>query len=631
MKFIHLEMHGFRAYREATGIDFEPGLNVFRGDNEAGKSSILRAIKASLFPPRSAPDRNACVSEGSDICRIGLEYELVAGERFRVERDLVEGQQALNAIENGKARTLATGSSEVAGLLQEQLSCDESLFTRTLMVGHEDLQLASGDELTRAMSVRIESLIGGAGKVPADKAVRRIDEVAKKLTGPRVGDIVVVEQQLAEAQVRLQRAQEQAGRLTECQRELERLETELVTLHREQQELSEGLKQARVVADLEQRKTTVDEHLDLIERSVAARDELAALEQGAAAARAMVSAQIRAETMTVRARIPIPMMIISILLVLGGGGSIYVGQKLLGGLLIGIGVILVATTVAVRIRAATIRRAAIRQEVEQRVVEFETKREQARGQVQALLKGSDKDLQERRRDMSRTQRELEAEIIRLEEFRIPQAELDARESRLGELPALVVEAERNRGGLQQETQSLSAGAAAAPDIEDEIGVMEQRLERLKTRADALRLAQQELSATIDGFRQAIGPRIAADATRRLQLVVPEYAVGLVPDGGLTFRPTRPDGQAFDRLELSDGTDDQFFFALRVALSDVLFSENMLPLLLDDPFRYSDQRRKIELHSMLQDMARMRQVLYFTLDEPEGLQVTHQLPLAGARR
>ena len=58
---------------------------------------------------------------------------------------------------------------------------------------------------------------------------------------------------------------------------------------------------------------------------------------------------------------------------------------------------------------------------------------------------------------------------------------------------------------------------------------------------------------------------------------------------------------------------------------------MLPLLLDDPFRYSDQRRKIELHSMLEDMARMRQVLYFTLDEPEGLQVTHQLPLAQARR
>jgi len=67
VKLTRLVMEGFRSYREPVEVRFEPGANVFLGRNEAGKTGILLAVQAALFPPRSALDREALVSEGSDV------------------------------------------------------------------------------------------------------------------------------------------------------------------------------------------------------------------------------------------------------------------------------------------------------------------------------------------------------------------------------------------------------------------------------------------------------------------------------------------------------------------------------------------------------------------------------------
>ena len=55
-----------------------------------------------------------------------------------------------------------------------------------------------------------------------------------------------------------------------------------------------------------------------------------------------------------------------------------------------------------------------------------------------------------------------------------------------------------------------------------------------------------------------------------------------------------------------------------------------PLLLDDPFRYADAERRASLHAMLATIAAERQVLYFTVEEPAPLTVTHRLPGIASR-
>ena len=111
---------------------------------------------------------------------------------------------------------------------------------------------------------------------------------------------------------------------------------------------------------------------------------------------------------------------------------------------------------------------------------------------------------------------------------------------------------------------------------------------------------------------------------------PGYSVALADGAGLSFVPASPDGEGFGRRQLSDGTLDQFHFAVRVALADVLLGDLRPPLLLDDPFRYADAERRQALHGLLAAIAGERQVLYFTVEDPAPLPVTHRLPVAASR-
>lgn len=62
---------------------------------------------------------------------------------------------------------------------------------------------------------------------------------------------------------------------------------------------------------------------------------------------------------------------------------------------------------------------------------------------------------------------------------------------------------------------------------------------------------------------------------------------------------------------SAGTLDQLFFACRLGLTDALSGDSRVPLLLDDPFVYSDEVRLREAMKLLSKVAEHTQVLYFT--------------------
>lgn len=71
---------------------------------------------------------------------------------------------------------------------------------------------------------------------------------------------------------------------------------------------------------------------------------------------------------------------------------------------------------------------------------------------------------------------------------------------------------------------------------------------------------------------------------------------------------------------SAGTLDQLFFASRLGLCDVISRGYRLPLLLDDPFVYSDAERFREALALLGRLSEQTQVLYFTCrptEVPQG--------------
>src|SRR5207248_3161757 len=137
-------------------------------------------------------------------CRVGLEYELPDGRTIRVDRDLVAHKGAIAELRETGPQVQATALGDIAQLVREHTGCDEALFRATLLVRHEGVEIGDADDLTRSLSERIEVLVSGSpGGISAARAVRKLEEKVKGLSGPRAGEITQAEARLRDAESRL--------------------------------------------------------------------------------------------------------------------------------------------------------------------------------------------------------------------------------------------------------------------------------------------------------------------------------------------------------------------------------------------------------------------------------------------
>ena len=76
------------------------------------------------------------------------------------------------------------------------------------------------------------------------------------------------------------------------------------------------------------------------------------------------------------------------------------------------------------------------------------------------------------------------------------------------------------------------------------------------------------------------------------------------------------GDRYQYLErLSTGAIEQVYFSLRLAISDLMYGENKMPILLDDTFAYYDDLRLEKVLKML-SKNQERQILLFTCHNRE---------------
>ena len=602
MRLTRLVMQGFRSYREPVEVRFEPGTNVFLGRNEAGKTGILLAIQAALYPPRLATEREAYVSEGSDACRVGLEYELPDGRTIRVDRDLVAHKGAIAELRETGPVTLATAPGDIAQIVREHTGCDEALFRATLLVRHEGVEIGDADDLTRSLSERNEVLVSGSpGGISAARAVRKLEEKVKGLSGPRAGEITQAEARLRDAESRLASGRSRTRRLEEGRPRLDELARRAGEL---EEELAGGqavLERARRVAALEARREALVATRAGIDRTLDAQAAVARLEREVE--------QARSASPVGGQRWPF-----AVVAVFGVAGLIALAfQRWIPGavllVLAGLGFVV---ALALRTRAPS---------------------RPAAGTPPSPMgerEANSTQLAEERARLGRDLEEVESAVAEAAIHRLPAGELARLEVRVSQLPQLIRSNSEARIRSEVEMQQLEDSGAPLAELEDEVAVAGREVERLELRLAAMRLARDELQAAIRDIRQGVGPELAERAGRLLATVAPDYSVALAGDEGLAFRPAGAGGEELGRRQLSDGALDQFHFAVRVALADVLLGDLRPPLLLDDPFRYADAGRRESLHAMLETIGAERQVLYFTVEDPSPLAVTHRLPVVASR-
>jgi uncharacterized protein YhaN len=205
--------------------------------------------------------------------------------------------------------------------------------------------------------------------------------------------------------------------------------------------------------------------------------------------------------------------------------------------------------------------------------------------------------------------------------------LDRLAERIGELQR---EAEEANQAIGRETAELARmrGNADAAEIN-------QRAEdlRAKVKADVeqytrLRLASAILRAGVERYRQkAQGPILARASATFARLTLGSFQTLRIDHDDRdepVLRAIRPDGDALGVDQMSEGTADQLYLALRLATLDAFLDRHEpLPLIVDDILIQFDDARAAATLDVLAEFSQRTQVLLFTHHE-------HLVDLARAR-
>ncbi|HAT54064.1 MAG TPA: hypothetical protein DCW31_02250 [Lactobacillus sp.] len=82
----------------------------------------------------------------------------------------------------------------------------------------------------------------------------------------------------------------------------------------------------------------------------------------------------------------------------------------------------------------------------------------------------------------------------------------------------------------------------------------------------------------------------------------------------TIQATTTNGTVFEVGELSRGTAEQLYIALRLGFASVMADRTAMPLIIDDAFVDFDHSRRQAMLSLLKQLSEQTQVIYFTADE-----------------
>lgn len=170
--------------------------------------------------------------------------------------------------------------------------------------------------------------------------------------------------------------------------------------------------------------------------------------------------------------------------------------------------------------------------------------------------------------------------------------------------------------LEGENTSMMNGVGNPVAIKEQIERLNRQIESYETELRACDMAE----TFFVNYKRETHRGKAVDLNKRigkiLYTITGKYREVKV-DEDLQIKILNPDdGELIGIDQLSGGTIDQIYFALRFGVRDIVDGNRSLPFILDDPFVQYDEQRKIAALKFLHQVSRKNQVILFSCSDDE---------------
>ncbi|MBU6998821.1 MAG: AAA family ATPase [Theionarchaea archaeon] len=186
--------------------------------------------------------------------------------------------------------------------------------------------------------------------------------------------------------------------------------------------------------------------------------------------------------------------------------------------------------------------------------------------------------------------------------------------------------------IKPELEEARIGKGEAEKISGRLANMRSQKEELSTKKEVEEIARKTLEEVYIGLKKkfipqlqertgAIFEKITRGKYTELVIREEDLEVFVKTPGRLLGTSTPSQGHEDQYLSLkiahsalSQGTKDQLYLSLRIALSNIVSGGKTLPLIFDESFYTSDKSRLKETFAVLQHIAQTNQILLFTHNE-----------------
>jgi len=195
-------------------------------------------------------------------------------------------------------------------------------------------------------------------------------------------------------------------------------------------------------------------------------------------------------------------------------------------------------------------------------------------------------------------------------------------------PELEMNISQLKQKLEESQSSVTEKHKLLASIETEINQMEMsdsnseatlyyqmerdKLEKLAKKWAVYQVAQEALQQAKETFQQKyLTEVIELTSTYFEQLTNGRYVRIYAPTASKLFQVEANNYVRYTVEELSQGTIDQLYVSLRLAISKVMSNRYSLPLMIDDAFVHFDEVRTRQIIHLLKELAQEQQILLFT--------------------
>lgn len=585
MKIDYLKVNGFGKLKNKE-IEFGKKINIIYGENEAGKTTLLKCILSMLYGVSSnkngkdisekeqyRPWKNAEFSGK-------MKYELDNGEKIEVFRDFSKRNPKItNEFSEDITNTFNIDKHTGNNFFYEQTKIDKDMLLITGLVEQKESVLE--DKEQNLLTQKIANILtSGEENISYKKAIEKLNkELVEKIGNDRTTGrpINIINE-------KIEKLKENINKINDEEEKVSNLKQEKELVKKQIEKIENELIDLRKVKDIKLQENVEKEKLGVKKELLKEYDEK--LEK--------LNEQAKAKDKDVQKSLNI---ILSVIFIVLSAITFYI-NKLAGLLAFGI-------FIAIYLPVILIRKNAKNQEEKLKQKEIKNLRK-SKLEKETEIEETEKTI------CDNVNREI---IENVNNTGLRTLDLKTVENRIAQEEQNLSNSKIHLNTIEIEEKRIGQDLEKKVEIEETLEKTLEEKNDLETEERRIKLAKEMLEQAYIKMKNEITPKFTSNLSKiASEISNNKYSnIKFNDNDGLTVELENGEYVKCDRL--STGTIEQLYLALRLSAFEEI-TEEKIPIILDEAFAYYDNIRLENILSYLNSYYTDNQILIFTCTDRE---------------